>query len=91
MRSATIEKTSRDLAVKPNWPDAAFDVSRFSWQAAAGALTGLPGGGLNLAHEAVDRHAAGTRAAHPALRFLERNGSRRETVAAGRPRDREDG
>lgn len=78
MRSATIEKTSRDLAVKPNWPDAAFDVSRFSWQAAAGALTGLPGGGLNLAHEAVDRHAAGTRAAHPALRFLERNGSRRE-------------
>ena len=34
-------------------------------------LDGLPGGrGLNIAHEAVDRHAAGPRADHVALRWL---------------------
>ncbi|MFN8050121.1 MAG: AMP-binding protein [Acidimicrobiales bacterium] len=43
----------------------------FSWDDAAAALDGLPGGrGLNIAHEAVDRHATGERAAHVALRFL---------------------
>jgi len=78
MRSAIIEKTARDLTVTPNWPDDSFVDADFSWQAAAGALSGLPGGGLNLAYEAVDRHADGSRAGHPALRFLERNGSRRE-------------
>ncbi len=43
----------------------------FSWDAARDALAGLPGGGLNIAHEAVDRHAAG-RAARTALRFVSR-------------------
>ena len=33
-------------------------------------LDGLPGGGLNIAHEAVDRHAAGPRADRVALRWL---------------------
>lgn len=78
MRSAIIEKTARDLTVTPNWPDDSFVDADFSWQAAAGALSGLPGGGLNLAYEAVDRHADGARGGHPALRFLERSGSRRE-------------
>ena len=42
----------------------------FSWQRAQAMLSGLPGGGLNIAHEAVDRHAAGTRAEQVALRWL---------------------
>lgn len=32
--------------------------SRFDWDTARALLAGLPGGGLNLAHEAVDRHVA---------------------------------
>ncbi len=42
----------------------------FRWEAAAAWLDGLPGGGLNIAHEAVDRHAAGELADVTAVRFL---------------------
>ena len=52
-----------------------YDAARasFSWQHARALLDGLPDGrGLNIAHEAVDRHAAGPRGDHVALRFLER-------------------
>jgi hypothetical protein len=28
----------------------------FSWDHARALLTGLPGGGLNIAYEAIDRH-----------------------------------
>ncbi|HZQ58249.1 MAG TPA: AMP-binding protein [Acidimicrobiales bacterium] len=43
-----------------------------SWADAARA-DGLPGGrGLNIAHEAVDRHATGAGARRPALRVLDR-------------------
>src|ERR1035437_7192756 len=47
----------------------------FSWEAVTRDLDGLPGGrGLNIAYEAVDRHAAGAKASHLAMRFLRRNG-----------------
>ena len=57
-----------------------FDYERiragFSWDDARAALDGLPGGrGLNLAHEAVDRHAAGGCSGRVALRFLRRGGA----------------
>jgi acetyl-CoA synthetase len=53
---------------------------RFSWEAARQTeLSGLPDeAGLNIAHEAVDRHAAGPRADRVALRWLGRRGERRE-------------
>ncbi len=39
-------------------------------------ISGLPGGrGLNIAHEAVFRHAAGDRSGHVAFRFLRKDGS----------------
>jgi len=44
----------------------------FSWQQARGWLDGLPGGALNIAHEAVDRHARGPLADTVAVRFLSR-------------------
>ena len=44
------------------------------WLEARRRLTGLPGGGLNIAFEAVDRHAA-TRGTTVALRFLRKDGS----------------
>ncbi|GAB3393004.1 acetate--CoA ligase [Azotobacter armeniacus] len=78
MRSAIIEKTPTELRLVPNWPDTAAARAAFSWQAEAAGLSGLSGGGLNLAFEAVDRHAAGLRRAHVALRLLERGGRRRE-------------
>ena len=44
--------------------------AEFSWAAAREELAGLPGGGLNIAYEAVDRHADGPLADTVALRFL---------------------
>jgi acetyl-CoA synthetase len=47
------------------------------WDAARARLDGLPDGGLNIAHEAVDRHVAAGHGAQPALIWLGREGSRR--------------
>ena len=53
--------------VPPNLDD---DVRRnFSWAAARDELDGLPGGGLNIAHEAVTRHVLHGRGDHVALRW----------------------
>jgi acetyl-CoA synthetase len=49
----------------------------FSWEQARARLEGLPGGGLNIAHEAVDRHAEGPGGARVALRVV---GGRNGTV-----------
>jgi len=68
---ALISKVSRSDGVSPNLKDYADAHAMFSWELARGELDGLPGGaGLNIAHEAVDRHAAGARAGHLALRWL---------------------
>ncbi len=45
----------------------------FSWAAARARLAGLPGGGLNIAYEAVDRQAGGLLADAVALRFLSKH------------------
>ena len=47
--------------------------AEFSWEQARSELAGLPDGGLNIAYEAVDRHAEGPLAATVALRFLGRH------------------
>lgn len=60
----------------PNWDDGTAARVAFSWQEQARELSGLPGGGLNLAFEVVDRHAQGLRRQHVALRILDRNGGR---------------
>lgn len=62
-------------AVVPNMRDYAAVRSSFSWDAARRGLEGLPGGGLNIAHEAVDRHAAGARGERIALRWLGKDGA----------------
>ena len=74
-----IQKRAADLARPPNLPG--YDAFRrgFSWEAARAALDGLPGGrGLNIAHEAVDRHAAGARRDEVAIRWLGLDGTRRD-------------
>ncbi|MCC5986444.1 MAG: acetate--CoA ligase [Pararhodobacter sp.] len=46
------------------------------WQAARARLDGLPGGGLNIAHEAVERHVAAGHGDQPALIWLGKEGAR---------------
>ena len=72
-RPAIIRKTAADLRVPPNLVDYAATRAAFSWAAVQVELAGLPGGGLNIAHEAVERHAQGARHDHVAFRFLGRN------------------
>jgi acetyl-CoA synthetase len=45
----------------------------FDWTWARAELDGLPDGALNIAHEAVDRHAAGPRGDHTALHWVGRD------------------
>ncbi len=47
-----------DISVRPNIGEYQDSLSGFSWQEFRSNLDGLPGGGLNLAYEAIDRHAA---------------------------------
>ena len=60
--------------VEPNLLDYERTRREFSWAAARDELSGLPGGGLNIAYEAVDRHADGPLADKVALRFRDRRG-----------------
>ncbi len=69
-RSGIIHKTPADLAVAPNLADHAATCAAFSWETARQALAGLPGGGLNIAYEAVERHAQGPLHDRTAFRFL---------------------
>ncbi len=63
----------------PNLVDYDEEVRRFSWESASAELDGLPGGrGLNIAHEAVDRHLRGSRAGHVALRCIAKDGRVRD-------------
>ncbi|WP_228389317.1 hypothetical protein [Cumulibacter manganitolerans] len=52
-RYPTIRKEPSDWRVAPNLTPETYDA--FSWDAARSWLDGLPTGGLNIAHEAVDR------------------------------------
>ena len=70
-RPGIIRKTAADLRALPNLSDYA----KADLQA---GLAGLPGGGVNIAFEAVDRHACGPLRDHTAFRFLGRDGSRKD-------------
>ena len=68
--------------VSPNLVDYDTERATFSWDQARRSLAGLPGGGLNIAHEAVDRHVADGRGDHVAIRWLAKDGSRRDLTYA---------
>ena len=64
-----------------NMVDYEAERAAFSWDRERGALDGLPGGrGLNMAYEAVDRHAEGPGGGRTALRCIGRNGDRRDVT-----------
>jgi len=70
-----IRKTSAErlAANMPGDPDA----SGLGWETYRQWIDGLPGGGLNIAYEAIDRHVAHGRGEREALRWLGRGGARR--------------
>jgi len=72
-RPPVIHKTLSALQPAPHWTD--YDGLRRQdvWQMARRRLQGLPGGGLNIGFEAVDRHAGTALREHCALRFVARS------------------
>jgi acetyl-CoA synthetase len=81
-RSIPIVKSDAAATVAPNLSDYAREYATFSWARSRTALDGLPGGGLNIAHEAVDRHARGPRRDRVAIRWLGRDGRRKDLTYA---------
>jgi acetyl-CoA synthetase len=78
-KTRVIEKHLGPAEIAPNLIDYASTCASFTWTQARAELSGLPASaGLNIAHEAVDRHAAGHRADHLAMRWLGKNGERRD-------------
>ena len=74
-----IKKPKGGWVVVPNLLDYDRTRAEFSWESIQREFTGLPRGrGLNIAHEAVDRHAGGPRRNHLALRWLGKQGQVRD-------------
>jgi acetyl-CoA synthetase len=74
-----IAKPRSGWRVTPNLADYETVRGSFTWEDARRELDGLPGGrGLNIAHEAVDRHVAAGRGDRVALRWLGRRGEARD-------------
>ena len=77
----TIHKTEQPV-LAPLLADYEAVRATFSWAAERAALDGLPDGGLNIAHEAVDRHLRNGRGDRVALRFLGGDGVDEELTYA---------
>ncbi len=74
-----IKKQREPGKIVPNLADYDKVRAEFSWTLARQELQGLPDGkGLNIAHEAVDRHATGPRRGQVALRWLSKSGEIRD-------------
>ncbi len=77
MEMEWIEKNSNDLPIRPNLIDYDYACKMFRWEDLAQQFEGLPSGGLNIAHEAIDRHANGTLADKTALIWLGKDDERK--------------
>jgi acetyl-CoA synthetase len=78
VRASLISKDPRQWRIPPHLLDYERERRAFSWDSVSAELAGLPGGGLNIAFEATDRHASGARGQHIALRWLGKNDARRD-------------
>jgi acetyl-CoA synthetase len=81
MSWAPIGKNPAAWPVQPNMPDLEQARAKFSWDQVRGELTGSADC-CNIAHLAVDRHAAGPLGDHVALRWLGRDGTILDTTYA---------
>ncbi len=75
---AVIRKDPTRLRVPPHLPALDGPGARFSWEEFARNLDGLPGGAINIAYEAVDRHVLRGHGERVALRWLPREGPPRD-------------
>ena len=79
MEYETIAKPSVDsFAVRPNLDDYDGIRATFDYERVIDELSGLPGGGLNIAYESLDRHVAAGRGDKPCILWDGKDG-RRET------------
>ncbi len=76
MQNNWIEKNKSDFLVEPNLLDYEDVYNSFKWEDVAKEFEGLPSGGLNIAHEAIDRHANSDKADKVALLWLGEKGQR---------------
>jgi acetyl-CoA synthetase len=77
----TIHKRS-EQAARANLKDYDAERAAFTWQAARARLDGLPGGGLNIAHETIDRHVAAGLGNKVAIRWIAKDESRHDFTYA---------
>ena len=83
MSIEVIKKAAKELKVEPNLRDYSQAYSAFSWDQARRELPGLPEGkGINIAYEAVDRHANSGRGDHVAIRWLAKSGQAQDLTYA---------
>jgi acetyl-CoA synthetase len=81
MQWQLIQKHSQDR-VSSNLRNYDEYAKNFSWAEARAQLDGLPGNGLNIVHEAIDRHLARGRGASLALRWIGRDNQKRDYTYA---------
>ena len=62
------------MPVTPNLTDYEQFRAAFTWESIYSELDWLPGGGLNMAHECIDRHANGANANKTAMIWAGKNG-----------------
>ena len=79
------------MRLLPNLSDYEKTRASWSWDAVRGELDGLPGGGLNIAYEAIDRHAKGARRTSRRSSGRARTASRRRTPSPTSPACRTSG
>lgn len=72
MLAEIVGKPRRRQGLAPNLADYAAECAGFSWD----AVRARPGGGLNIAHEALDRHVAAGHGTRPALIWIAKDGRR---------------
>jgi acetyl-CoA synthetase len=83
LRWSPITKTRLSGGTAPNLLDYERACAEFSWEHARKQLGGLPEGrGLNIAHETIDRHASGALGGRVALRWLSKDGAKRDFTYA---------
>jgi len=75
--SGAEEDVMRHEIIRKTVADAPSHRLETGWAAARARLQGFPGGAINIAHEAVDRHVAAGHGGEAALVWLGREGERR--------------
>ncbi len=84
-----VKPSLEEIKVRPNIGEYGDLHKGFSWQQMRQELDGLPGGGLNLAYEAIDRHANGPRRDRIAM-YWEGAGGEEEQYTFGQMKEMTD-